>query len=57
MPKKTTPTQQLTKPSAQAVRRSVASSTALETGLSVEELEKKLQNRSQQRFAHIQLAA
>lgn len=48
--------QQTAKPSPQAVRRAVASSTALETGLSVEQLEQKLKNRSQYRFAHIQLA-
>ena len=45
------------KPSPQAVRRAVASSTALETGLTVQQLERKLQNRSQHRFAHIKLAA
>lgn len=45
------------KPSAQAVRRAVASSTALETGAPVRQLEQKLQDRSRQRFAHIKLAA
>lgn len=50
-------TPQTTKPSAQAVRRAVASSTALETGMSVEQVEQKLQNRHQSRFAHIKLAA
>ncbi|MBP8186377.1 MAG: hypothetical protein KAX76_01410 [Comamonas sp.] len=45
------------KPSAQAVRRAVASSTALETGQSIQQLEQQLQNRQPQRFAHIKLAA
>ena len=45
------------KPSPQAVRRAVASSTALETGLTVQQLERKLQNSSQHRFAHVSLAA
>lgn len=45
------------KPSAQAVRRAVASSTALETGQSVLQLEQQLQNRQPQRFAHVKLAA
>ena len=57
MRKNTAPAQQAAKPSPQAVRRSVASSTALETGLTVQQLEQKLQNRSQHRFAHIKLAA
>ncbi|GAA4006521.1 hypothetical protein GCM10022279_33060 [Comamonas faecalis] len=54
-------TQNPAKPSPQAVRRAVASSTAIETGLTVEQLEQKLQNRDSQRdsqrFAHVQLAA
>ena len=49
-------THQTAKPSAQAVRRAVASSTALETGQRVEQLEQKLQKGSQHRFAHIKLA-
>lgn len=57
MLKNNAPAPQTTKPSAQAVRRAVASSTALETGLSVEQLEQKLQNQSRSRFAHIKLAA
>jgi len=43
------------KPSPQAVRRAVASSTAVETGQSVAVLEEKLRKPSQ-RFAHITLA-
>ena len=43
-------------PSARAMRRSVASSTALEIGLTVQQLEQKLLNRCQNRFAHIKLA-
>lgn len=57
MLKLNTPPPKPAKPSPQAVRRAVASSTALETGLTVQQLEQKLQNRSQQRFAHVQLAA
>ena len=45
------------KPSLQAVRRAVASSTAVETGQSVQQLEQKLQNQSKLRFQHIKLAA
>lgn len=44
------------KPSTRAVRRAVASSTTLETGLTVQQLEQKLQNHSQKRFTHIKLA-
>lgn len=44
------------KPSLQAVRRAVASSTAVETGQSVQQLEQKLQNQSKLRFQHIKLA-
>ena len=50
MLKNTAPIQQAAKPSLQAVRRAVASSTALETGLTVKQLEQKLQNRRQHRF-------
>ncbi|MFT3859280.1 MAG: hypothetical protein QM742_17835 [Aquabacterium sp.] len=42
-------------PSRQALRRAVASSTAVETGQSVSELEQKLRHPSP-RFAHIKLA-
>ena len=45
------------KPSLQAVRRAVASSTAVETGQTVQQLEQKLQNQSKLRFQHIKLAA
>lgn len=44
------------KPSLAALRRAVASSTALETGQSIQQLEQKLQQPVQQRFAHIKLA-
>lgn len=50
-----TPTLQPKKPSRKAVMRAVASSTALETGQSVVELEKRLQQ-PRTRFAHIKLA-
>lgn len=43
-------------PSPQALRHAVASSTALETGQSVQALEQKLQHQRQRRFAHIKLA-
>lgn len=43
-------------PSMAAVRRAVASSTALETGQSVQELEQKLNQPVKHRFAHIKLA-
>jgi hypothetical protein len=39
-----------------APSRAVASSTALETGLTVQQLEQKLQNHNQKRFRHIRLA-
>lgn len=55
MPKTTQNTRK--KPSLHAVRRAVASSTAVETGQSVQQLEQKLQNQSQLRFQHIKLAA
>jgi hypothetical protein len=45
------------RPSLRAVRRAVASSTAVETGQSIPQLEQKLQNQSQLRFQHIKLAA
>ena len=57
MPQKTRTPVQIAKPSKQALRRSVASSTALETGQSVLRLERKLQGSQQQRFAHVKLAA
>jgi hypothetical protein len=41
------------KPNLRAVWRSVASSTALETGQSVKQLEQKLQNSNQHRFAQV----
>jgi len=44
------------KPSMAAVRRAVASSTTLETGQSVQELEQKLEQSIKHRFAHIRLA-
>lgn len=47
--------QQRKKPSGKAVLRAVASSTALETGRSVAQLEQRLQQPSV-RFAHIKLA-
>jgi len=43
-------------PTPQAMRRAVASSTALETGQTVEQLEHKLRNDRQKRFAHVKLA-
>lgn len=44
-------------PSLVALRRAVASSTAVETGESIQKLERKLDQRStQQRFAHVGLA-
>jgi hypothetical protein len=45
------------KPSLLALRRSVASSTAVETGQNVQQLEQKLQNQNTLRFQHIKLAA
>ena len=51
------PTNASKKPSMAAVRRAVASSTAIETGQNIQKLEQKLQQPSQQRFAHIKLAA
>lgn len=45
------------KPSLQALRRAVASSTAVETGQNIQQLERKLQNQNTLRFQHIKLAA
>lgn len=42
-------------PSPEAIRRSVASSTAIETGERIADIEKKLLNRSS-KFSHITLA-
>jgi len=53
---KLTPNNRKKTPSVQAVRRAVASSTAVETGQSVQQLEQKLQNKSELRFQHIKLA-
>jgi hypothetical protein len=50
------PQQRPVKPSPEAIRRAVASSTALETGLSVQQIERKLEKRTPSRFAHIKLA-
>lgn len=52
-----TPQNTRKKPSLQAVRRAVASSTAVETGQSVQQLEQKLKKPSKLRFQHIKLAA
>jgi len=43
------------KPSLAAVRRAVASSTAVETGQTVQSLEQKLQEPAKRRFANIKL--
>jgi hypothetical protein len=53
----TTPATARKTPSMVAVRRAVASSTAIETGQSIQKLEQKLQQPPQRRFAHIKLAA
>lgn len=45
------------KPTLAALRRAVASSTALETGESVRQLELKLSRPNRQKFHHIKLAA
>jgi len=45
------------KPSMAAVRRAVASSTAVETGQSIQNLEQKLKEPAKHRFAHVKLAA
>ena len=45
------------KPSLQAVRRAVASSTAVETGQNIQQLEQKLQTPNKRRFQHVKLAA
>lgn len=46
----------INKPSRRAVRRAVASSTAVETGSSVAQLEQRLKQAPSARFAHIKLA-
>ena len=52
---KASTSQQRKKPSGEAVLRAVASSTAVETGRSVAQIEQRLQQPSV-RFAHIKLA-
>ena len=47
---------QLIKPSLAAVRRAVASSTAIQTGQSIGVLEQKLKEPSKRRFADIKFA-
>lgn len=44
------------KPSLAALRRAVASSTAIETGQNVQQLEQKLRQPAKQRFARVKLA-
>ena len=44
------------KPSMAALRRAVASSTVVETGQSVQNLEQKLKEPAKHRFAHVTLA-
>ena len=44
-------------PSLAALRRAVASSTAVETGQSIQQLEQKLKDSAKHRFAHLKLAA
>ncbi|WP_157019673.1 hypothetical protein [Acidovorax temperans] len=56
MPQNNAPPLAPFKPSLRAVWRSVASATALETGQSVKQLEQKLQNSNQHRFAQVKLA-
>lgn len=51
-----TASQTRTPPSPESIRRAVASSTAIETGQRVADLEKKLEKRSG-KFAHITLAS
>jgi hypothetical protein len=46
----------INKPSRRAVQRAVASSTAVETGRSVAQLEQSLRQAPSARFAHIKLA-
>lgn len=55
MRKSTTPPPK--KPSMAALRRAVASSTAVETGQSIQKLEEKLRKPARHRFAHVTLAA
>lgn len=45
------------KPSLVALRRAVASSTAVETGQNIQKLEQQLKEPAKHRFAHIKLAA
>ena len=52
--KKSTPAHR--KPSLAAVRRAVASSTAVETGQDIQSLEQKLKEPAKRRFANIKLA-
>ena len=54
--RKTTPTPPK-KPSMAALRRAVASSTAVETGQNIQKLEQKLKEPAKHRFAHVTLAA
>lgn len=56
MLKKTSPQPPIHKPSRKAVQRAVASSTAVETGRSVAQLEHSLRQAPSARFAHIKLA-
>lgn len=53
---KTSPQPPINKPSRKAVQRAVASSTAVETGRSVAQLEQSLRQAPSARFAHIKLA-
>lgn len=53
---KPTPTEHK-KPTMAALRRAVASSTAVETGENIQKLEQKLKEPAKHRFAHIKLAA
>jgi len=53
---KTAPTDRK-KPSMAALRRAVASSTAVETGQRIQALEQKLKEPAKHRFAHVKLAA
>jgi hypothetical protein len=54
--KQESPYAQRTKPSRKAIQRAVASSTALETGQSVEAVELKLRSKKLERFRHLTLA-
>lgn len=44
------------KPNLAALRRAVASSTAVETGQDIQKLEQKLKEPAKHRFAHVKLA-